>query len=105
LREPQSLDPQTVHVRRRVVALAVAAHVGIAKVVGQNEDDVRLGRLRKAGATYADPSERQRTRGSRLDKPATANRVPIMRHVFNSMNIWRSILRLPITLLCKPLPA
>jgi hypothetical protein len=44
-------DRQTVHVRRRVVALAVATHVGIAKVVGQNKDDVRLGRLRKAGAT------------------------------------------------------
>jgi hypothetical protein len=42
LRELQSLDRQTVHVRRCVVALAVATHVGIAEVIRQDENDVRL---------------------------------------------------------------
>jgi hypothetical protein len=53
LREPQSLERQPVDVRRGVVALAVAAHVGIAEIVRQDEDDVRLGALRKAGASEA----------------------------------------------------
>ena len=100
LREPHPLDRQTVHVRRRVVALAVATHVGIAKVVGQDEDDVRLDRLRKAGAAKAEPGQSQRTRGARLDEAATAERVPTMGHVLIPVDSVRKAARtcLPTTL-------
>ena len=47
LRELESFDRQPVHVRRRVVALTVAAHVRIAEVVREDEHDVRLGDLSK----------------------------------------------------------
>src|SRR5712691_10189658 len=57
LRELQSLDCQTVDVRRRVVTLAVAAHVRIAEVVRQDEDDVRLDGLCPAYPAKSAPSE------------------------------------------------
>src|SRR5262245_63418654 len=57
LRKPQAFNRQTVHVRRGVVALAIAAHISIAEVVRQDEDDVRLSVLREAGA--AETCERQ----------------------------------------------
>ena len=81
LREPQAFDRQTVHVGRGIVALAVAAHIGVAEIVRQNEDDVWPNRLGKAGAAKTDPRQSQRTCGCRLDKPATAHCILIVRHV------------------------
>ena len=82
LHELQALGRQAVDIRCRVVALAVATHVGIAKIVGQDEDDIGLGDLCDAGATRANSSQYQRTCGCRLDKPATSHRVLTVRHVF-----------------------
>src|SRR6266581_6864497 len=81
LRELQSLDRQTVDVRRRVVTLAVAAHVRIAEVVRHDEDDVRLDGLCPTYPAKSDPCQGQRTRGSRLDKLTTGKRPLNMRHV------------------------
>src|SRR5450631_2732842 len=71
--EFQAFGSQPIDVRRRIVPLTIAAHIRIAEVIGQDEDDVRLCRLSPGGATKTHPRERQRTRGSRLDKSTTRN--------------------------------
>ncbi len=81
LRELQSLDCQTVDVWRRVVTLAVAAHVRIAEVIRQNEDDVWLGGLCPTYSAISAPRESQGARGGRLDKSTTRKRSLNMRHV------------------------
>src|SRR5258707_2670262 len=73
LREHQSLDRQAVDVRRRIITLAVAAHVGIAEVIRHDEDDVRFDSLRPTRTAEAEPGQRQRARGTRLDKSTTRN--------------------------------
>src|SRR5882672_6497174 len=81
LRELQSLDCQTVDVWRRVVTLAVAAHVPIAEVVRQDEYNVWLDGLCPAYSAKSGPREGQRGRGGRFDKSATGKRPLNMRHV------------------------
>src|SRR5713101_9579360 len=81
LRELQSLDCKTVDVWRRIVTLAVAAHVRITEVVRQNEDDIRLGALRPTCAAKSDPHQGQRARGGRLDKSTTGKHPLNIRHV------------------------
>src|SRR5262249_22024607 len=44
VREAHALRGQTVNVRCLVKLAAVAGHVRVAEIVGQNEDDVRFGR-------------------------------------------------------------
>jgi len=113
LREPQPLERQAVDVRRRVVALAVAAHVGIAEVVGEDEDDVRLGRLRKAGTGKAHSGQRQRARGSSLDEAATAHHVLVMGHCvspllvkfFPKRAVTRAVSRIDETVCGSTMPA
>src|SRR5262249_25658025 len=59
LLEHQSFERQSVDVWRRVVSLAVAAHVRIAEVVRQDEDDVRFDSLRQTRTAKANPSQHQ----------------------------------------------
>src|SRR6266568_2188515 len=80
LRELKSVDSQTVDVWCRVVVLAVAAHVRVAKIVRHDEDDVRLHGLRPTFSAKPDPGQGQRARGSRLDKSPTSKRAITMRH-------------------------
>src|SRR6266699_3926163 len=81
LRELQSLDYQTVDVWRRVVTLAVAAHVRIAEVVHQDEDDVWLYRLRPTFSAKSEPRQGRRARCGRLDKLTTSKCSLNMRHM------------------------
>src|SRR5262245_25547510 len=69
LRELEAFDRQTVHVRRRIVALTVAAHIRIAEIVREDEHDVRLGGLCKAGA--AEAGQCQRACRGRLNETPT----------------------------------
>src|SRR4051794_39069257 len=78
LGEFQSLDRQTIDVRRGVVALAVTADIRVAKVIGHNEDNVRLGSLRLTGATKTCQSKR--TCGSSLHEPASGPYFLMLRH-------------------------
>ena len=66
LGEFQPLEREPVDVRRRVVLLAVAAHVGIAEVVGEDEDDVRLGGL--VGGLGSGPAQSRRGRRERTGR-------------------------------------
>src|SRR5438105_15475081 len=59
LREFQSLGCQPIYVRRRIVPLTIAADIGIAEVIRQDEDDVRLCRLSPGRATTAHPRKCQ----------------------------------------------
>ena len=52
----QSLDGQPVDVGRRIVALTVAAHIGVAEVIRHDEDDVRIGRLSPGGRPRPTPA-------------------------------------------------
>src|SRR5882762_11154737 len=79
LRELQSLDCQTVDVWRRVVTLAVAAHVRIAEVVRQDENDVWLDGLCPTFSARSEPRQGHRARGGRLDKMTTGKRPLNMR--------------------------
>src|SRR4029453_5697922 len=79
LRESQSLDCQPVDVWRCIVAVTVATHISVAEVIRQDEDDVRLCRLSGGRVTKPHPRQRQRTRGSRLDKSTTRN-CALLRH-------------------------
>src|SRR5713101_3809306 len=95
LSELQSLDCQTVDVWRRVVTLAVAAHVRIAEVVRQNEDDVRLDGLCPTYSAESEPRQGHRARGGRLDKMTTGKRPLNMRHrVLSVLSRLRAALQL-----------
>src|SRR6267143_5789713 len=80
LRELKSLDCQTVDVWRGVVALAVAAHVRIAEVVRQDENDVRLDGLCPTYSAESEPPQGHRACAGRLDKTTTGKRALNMRH-------------------------
>ena len=70
LREPHPFGGQSVDMRRLDLLLPVAAQFGIAQVVGQDVDDVRLfwGRLVLARCSNrCDPQERRRGNGQRMD--------------------------------------
>src|SRR5262245_34698461 len=51
LGESRALKRETIDIWRCVVALPVTTHVGVAEVIRENEDDVRLWRLSPGGAT------------------------------------------------------
>jgi hypothetical protein len=59
LGEAHSLKREPVDVRGEIVALAVAAHVGVAEIVRHDEDDVWLGRLRAQRAAEAHAGKRE----------------------------------------------
>jgi len=80
LGEHQSFQREPIDVRRRVVALAVAADVAVAQVVRQDEDDVRFDGLSQARTTETGSGQRERAQGARLNKPTTRNQ-PAPRHV------------------------
>src|SRR6267378_1251680 len=88
LSETDPLDREAVNVRRRVVTLAVAAQVGVAEVVGHDEDDIRPAGLpaglRPTGAAETQAREGQRTDGGRLDKSTTGDRALVMCHLSSS---------------------
>ena len=67
LREPHPFKGEAIDVRRRVVELAVAAHIRIAEIVRQDENDVRLAGL---GADAARGREGERTGGAGEQTPA-----------------------------------
>ena len=81
LREPQAFDGQTIHIGRRVVALPVATHVGVAEVVRHDENNVRLGRLRPTWATKSGAGDGQRTCTRRLNKLPTCHSATMMWHL------------------------
>src|SRR5713101_7903845 len=62
LGEFHPFERKSIHVRRCVIALAVATHIGKAEVVGEDEDDVWPGGL-SAGAT-----QRRRGNGERASR-------------------------------------
>src|SRR6266446_6699740 len=51
LGESRALKRETIDIWCCVVALAIAAHVGVAEVIRENEDDVRLWRLSPGRST------------------------------------------------------
>src|SRR6266702_2252451 len=88
LRELQSFHCQTVDVWRRVVTLAVAAHVRIAEVGRQDEDDVWLYPLRPTYSAKSEPRKGHRARAGRLDKMTTGKCPVNVRHVVLPVLSW-----------------
>ncbi len=64
LRESQTLGGHAIHMGRQNPLLAIAPHVGIAEVVGENDHDVRLG---LNGVVRRRPQER---RGRERQRPS-----------------------------------
>jgi hypothetical protein len=64
--EPRPGLGQRVEVRRRHVLAAVEAHVGVAEVVGQDDDDVRLARL----VAGPEPGRGEQPRGDQREQVA-----------------------------------
>ncbi len=77
LHEAQTLGCEAVDVRRLVVRPAVAADVGVAEVVGQQEDDVGLARPGRPGG--AGGEQGQPGGGGRAAQHAPAMGGPVLR--------------------------
>ncbi len=59
--EPHPLRGQPINVRRRDLAplRVVAPHISVAEIVGQNDDDVRLGQLFVSSVQFGQRNEQQ----------------------------------------------
>jgi hypothetical protein len=85
LKEAHSSGGDAVNIGRGEVAASVTGHVGIAEVVGQNEDDVRRLRRRLGIGTDGTGRERSRPGGGIAQQSSTRHlRLPSHRCVLGS---------------------